>query len=82
MHTGVKEKIILNSRHADERPHNKSIVCCQEKTREHSRHPDDLLIIISRCQSRLRIAVISIDIVASTRFLQTISRLIDCRQHR
>lgn len=30
-----------------------------------------ILIIISRCQSRLWVAVISIDIITSTRFLQT-----------
>jgi hypothetical protein len=41
------------------------------------RNPFHLLIIISRCHSRLWIAVISIDIITSTRFLQTISSLIN-----
>jgi hypothetical protein len=36
-----------------------------------------ILIIISRCHSRLWIAVISIDIITSTRFLQIIPRLIN-----
>ena len=56
-------------------------MCCEKKTKQQSGDPCDLLIIISRCQSRLWIAVISIDVIASTRFLQTIPRLIDCRRH-
>lgn len=40
-----------------------------------------LLIIISCCHSRLWIAVISIDIITSTRFLQTISTLINFPRH-